>query len=89
MEAKKLKAKTDSSGALKIQLSQENANKEFDVIIVFQPSEPSSHFPNSPEELGFSRNFLENVIGSWEGESLERPDQLPWTEREEVQWPTS
>jgi hypothetical protein len=44
---------------------------------------------NSPSTLGYSRNFLENVMGQWEGEPLERPVQLPLQSRKEVQWPIS
>jgi hypothetical protein len=29
------------------------------------------------------------VIGSWEGEPLELPEQLHFEEREEIQWPIS
>jgi hypothetical protein len=43
----------------------------------------------SPAVLGYSQNFLENVMGQWEGEPLERPVQLPLPPREEVQWPIS
>ncbi|MEH2108238.1 hypothetical protein [Nostoc sp.] len=39
--------------------------------------------------LEYSRKFVEEVIGSWEGEPLERPEQLPIEEREEIQWSIS
>ncbi len=39
------------------------------------------------EELGYTREFIEEVVGSWEGEPLERPEQLPFEVREEIQWP--
>ena len=43
----------------------------------------------TPEELGYSRRFLEEVIGSWEGEPIERPEQLYFEKREEIQSPIS
>ena len=51
-------------------------------MIVFQPViQKSSQSPNkTPEELGYSRKFVEEVIGSWEGEPLKRPEQLPLEE---------
>jgi hypothetical protein len=45
--------------------------------------------PNGPEALGYSRNFLDNVIGQWAGESLDRPTQMPSQPCEEIQWPIS
>ena len=88
METRKLRTKVDEDGMLKIQLPPEIANQELDVVIVFQSAEVSSKAPKTPEELGYSRRFLEEVIGSWEGEPLERPEQLPFEEREEIQWHT-
>jgi len=38
-----------------------------------------------PEENFFWQpGFFEEVIGSWEGEPLERPEQLPYEIREEL-----
>jgi hypothetical protein len=77
-------------GILHIQLPAEIANQELDVVVVFQPvtQESASSVSKTPEELGYSPKFLEEVIGSWEGEPLERPEQLPFETREEIQWPT-
>ncbi|MEH1997282.1 MAG: hypothetical protein V7L00_00615 [Nostoc sp.] len=91
MESIKIRTYIGDDGILQIQLPPEIANQELDVVIVFQPViQKSSHSPNkTPEELGYSRKFVEEVIGSWEGDPLERPEQLPFEEREEIQWPTS
>jgi hypothetical protein len=45
--------------------------------------------PPSPEALGYSRDFLDQVIGQWAGLPLERPTQMPLQPREQVQWPIS
>jgi hypothetical protein len=45
--------------------------------------------PNHPEALGYSCNFLDNVIGQWAGEPLDQATQLPIQSREEIQWPIS
>jgi hypothetical protein len=91
MESIKIRTYIGDDGILQIQLPPEIVNQELDVVIVFQPviqeSSPSSN--KTPQELGYSRRFVEEVIGSWEGEPLERPEQLPFEEREEIQWPTS
>ncbi|MBD2363861.1 hypothetical protein H6G36_22190 [Anabaena minutissima FACHB-250] len=91
MESIKIRTHIGNDGILQIQLPPESANQELDVVIVFQPviPEPSETKAKTPQELGYSHKFLENVIGSWEGEPLERPEQLPFENREEIQWPIS
>jgi hypothetical protein len=91
MESIKIRTHIGNDGILQIQLPPEIANQELDVVIVFQPviPEPSQTITKTPQELGYSHRFLENVIGSWEGEPLERPEQLPFDNREEIQWPIS
>lgn len=91
MESIKLRAYVGDDGIVQIQLPQNAANQDLELVIVFQPvvETPLQTEAKTPEEIGYSRNFLENVIGSWEGEPLERPEQLPSEDREEIQWPTS
>ena len=91
MDSIKIRTYIGDDGILQIQLPPEIANQELDVVIVFQPViQKSSQSPTkTPEELGYSGKFVEKVIGSWEGDQLERPEQLPFEEREEIQWPTS
>lgn len=94
METLQVRAYIGDDGILTIQLPQQLTNQELDVVIVCQPAQvtptkTSEKAGKTPEELGFSRRFLEEVIGSWEGEPLERPEQLPFEDREEIQWPTS
>jgi hypothetical protein len=77
MESIKIRTYIGDDGILQIQLPPEIVNQELDVVIVFQPvikeSSPSSS--KTPQELGYSHRFVEEVIGSWEGEPLERPEQ--------------
>ncbi|MEH2073142.1 MAG: hypothetical protein V7K57_01755 [Nostoc sp.] len=91
MESIKIRTYIGDDGILQIQLPPEIANQELDVVIVFQPviQKSSQSLTKTPEELGFSRKFVEEVIGSWEDEPLERPEQLPFEEREKIQWPIS
>jgi hypothetical protein len=44
---------------------------------------------NSPEDLGYSQNFLDNVMGQWAGDPLQRPTQMPLQPIEETQWSIS
>ncbi len=94
METLQVRTYVGDDGILTIRLPQQLINQELDVVIVCQPIKISStetleKSGQTPEKLGFSRRFLEEVIGSWEGEPLARPEQLPFEEREEIQWPTS
>lgn len=94
METLQIRAYIGDDGILTIRLPQQLINQELDVVIVchptqISPTKPAINTHQTPEKLEFSRRFLEEVIGSWEGEPLERPEQLPFTEREEIQWPTS
>ncbi|MBD2519133.1 hypothetical protein H6G93_30070 [Nostoc sp. FACHB-973] len=91
MESIKIRTFIGDDGILQVQLPPQIANQELDVVIVFQPviKESSQSLIQTPQELGYSHRFVEKVIGSWEGEPLERPEQLPFEEREEIQWPTS
>lgn len=88
MESIKLRAHVGDDGIVQIQLPQNAANQDLELVIVFQPiveTSPQTE-AKTPEEIGCSRNFSENVIGSWEGEPLERPEQLPSQNRKEIQW---
>jgi hypothetical protein len=91
MESMKIKAQVGNDKILKIELPDEFANEELEMVIVFQRIGKTSlkSENKSPEELGYSRRFLEEVIGSWEGEMIEIPEQLHFEEREEIQWPIS
>jgi len=88
MQSIKLKSHVGEDGVLQLQLPVGVKNTDLEIIVVFQAvkvdSKPSE--AKTPEELGYSREFIE-VLGSWEGE-LERPEQTPFKEREEVNWDT-
>lgn len=93
METLQVRTYVGDDGILTIQLPQQLVNQELDVVIVchptqIEPTETPEQAHQTPEDLGYSRRFLDEVIGSWEGEPLERPEQLPFQEREEIQWST-
>ncbi|MDK2408304.1 hypothetical protein QHH11_01230 [Aphanizomenon sp. PH219] len=91
MESMKIKTHIGNDKILKIELPDEFANEELEIVIVFQHIAEKSlqSATKTPEELGYSRRFLEEVIGSWEGEPIERPEQLYFEKREEIQSPIS
>lgn len=91
METIKLQAHIGEDGTLQVTVPERLRNQDLEILMVFQPvvitaSEQSPSTPDGfvdPETLGFSRYFLEEVIGGWLGEPLERPPQLEFEEREE------
>jgi len=86
MESIKLKSRIGCDGILRIQFPDNFKNHSLKRLVVFQPITPPEEIQqeNTPESLGWNPSFFENVIGSWEGEPLERPPQLPFEIREEL-----
>lgn len=56
----KLKSKVDSEGKLSLQLPQQLANQELEIIM-------SNEQILTPEELGYPADFFEKTAGKWEG----------------------
>lgn len=75
MQSIKLKSRVSSDGILQLQVPLELANKELELVIVYQPLEPVTK-PKTPEELGYSPDFFEKTAGAWQGEPLTRGDQM-------------
>jgi hypothetical protein len=94
MESIKLKSRIGEDGILRVQVPTGLRNQEFEIMIILQPiglpqtslSHPSLEPSKSdtPESRGWHPGFFETVVGSWEGEPLERPSQLPYEVREEL-----
>lgn len=73
----KLKSKTDSEGKLLLQLPQQFANQELEIIIT---NSAEKTIP-TPEELGYPADFFEKTAGKWEGEVLVREELVNCDER--------
>lgn len=73
----KLKSKTDSEGKLLLQLPQQFANQELEIIIT---NSAEQTIP-TPEELGYPADFFEKTAGKWEGEVLIREELVNCDER--------
>jgi hypothetical protein len=70
-----------------LQSLADQRGEDIDTIVIELLTQSLSH--NSPEAIGYSPEFLNNVLGQWAGDPLERPIQMPLQQREEIQWPTS
>lgn len=89
MESIKLKSRIGKDGILQVQVPDDLRNQELEIMIIFQPivlpqEISSNQNSDTPESRGWSPGFFENVVGSWEGEPLERSPQLPYRLHEKL-----
>jgi len=86
MDSIKLKSHIGKDGILQVQVPDDLRDQELEIMVIFQPiisskdskESPSNQDLDTPESRGWSPGFFENVVGSWEGEPLERSPQLPY-----------
>lgn len=81
MESIKLNSHVGEDGVLQLQIPVSMKNTDLEVMVIIQPASSNSTVPKASEALGYSREFLEQVVGGWEEELLDRPTQLPYDER--------
>jgi hypothetical protein len=84
MESIKLKSHVGDDGVLQIQIPVGFKNEDLEVMVIFQRLKSRDRNSATLESRGWQPGFFEEVIGSWEGEPLERPEQLPYETREEL-----
>jgi hypothetical protein len=84
MESIKLKSHVGDDGILQIQIPVGLKNEDLEVMVIFQPLKSPDSNSETLESKGWQPGFFEEVIGSWEGDPLERPEQLPYEVREEL-----
>ncbi len=73
----KLKSKVDAEGKLLLQLPQQFANQELEIIIT---NSAEQTIP-TPEESDYPVDFFERTAGKWEGEFLVREELVNCDER--------
>ena len=84
MESIKFKSHVGDDGVLQIQVPVGLRNEDLEVMVIFQSLKSSDSNSATLESKGWQPRFFEEVIGSWEGKPLERPEQLPYEVREEL-----
>lgn len=84
MESIKLKSHVGDDGVLHIQVPVGLKNEDLEVMVIFQRLKSGDRNSVPLESKGWQPRFFEEVIGSWEGEPLKRPEQLPYEIREEL-----
>jgi hypothetical protein len=75
MQTISLRSHVGSDGVLHLAVPVGLQNTDLDVVLVISPS-------TAP--VNWQPGFFEEVVGSWEGEPLTRPEQLPMEVREEI-----
>ncbi|MDY6806879.1 MAG: hypothetical protein SXA11_24150 [Cyanobacteriota bacterium] len=81
MQSLKLQSRVDAEGILHLQLPPELANRELELIVVYQSIELANQ-RKTAEELGYPPDFLEKTAGGWQGEMLTRGDRGTCDERQ-------
>ena len=77
-----LRSHVGADGMLNLQVPVGITNAELEVIVIVQPLvQPEVE---TPANVGWLSGFFEEVIGSWAGETLVRPDQGAYEVRENL-----
>jgi hypothetical protein len=74
MQTISLRSHVGSDGVLHLAVPVGLQNTDLDIVLVVNPSAPVNWQPG----------FFEEVIGSWAGEPLTRPEQPPMEVRDEI-----
>ena len=74
MHSLKLQSRVDADGMLHLQLPPELANRELELIVVYQLIDLATK-QKTAEELGYPSDFFEKTAGGWQGEMLTRGEQ--------------
>lgn len=89
MESITLRSHVGEDGILQVSVPDQLRNQDLEIMIIFQPidhpeSRNDAAVLDSTELRGWNPGFFETVVGSWEGEALERPAQLPFEMTEDA-----
>jgi hypothetical protein len=83
MQSIKLRSHVGSDGILQLQVPIGLQDVDLEVMVIVHPITAGVE-AIAPEQQGWQVGFFEDVIGSWEGEPLVRPEQGQFEVREEL-----
>lgn len=83
MKSIKTRSLVGKDGILHLDIPVGIQDKEFEVMVIYQPIELSTT-GKTPEELGWNPGFFDEVIGGWVGEPLVREPQGEYETREQM-----
>ncbi len=82
MKSVTFRSRVGADGILSLQVPVGITNAELEVMVIVQPLVQSEG--ETPAYAGWLPGFFEEVIGSWAGEPLVRPDQEEYEVRENL-----
>lgn len=87
METRKIRTHIGENGRLQIDIPTDMRHVDLDVIIVYHSIREQVINPDgkTPGELGYSNDFVHNVLGGWQGEPLVRGEQPYYEHRSSSQ----
>jgi len=80
VETLKLRTHVGSDGVLKLEVPTAMNNRDIDVVVVMQVVEETP-----VDALGWPVGFFDRTYGALADDPLERPAELPWDKRDEVE----
>jgi hypothetical protein len=81
MKSVSLRSHVGADGMLNLQVPVGIANAELEVMVIVHLVQPEVE---TPANAGWLSGFFEEVIGSWAGEPLVRPEQGEYEVRENL-----
>lgn len=92
MQTVSLESHVGADGILHLHVPVLVRERNFEVLVVFQPVESNGHVGNgvSGEDSAWPAGFLDTVVGGWKGEPPVRPEQFSERKNEELDangWP--
>ncbi len=83
MQSIKLRSRVSSDGILHLNVPVGMADKELEVMVIFQPLELSAQ-TKTPQELGWPPGFFEQTYGSCQDDPIVIDSEGVFEEREEL-----
>lgn len=80
METIKIQARTDEDGHLHLDIPTSLQAQDVEVVLVLNPTKTPS-----TDALGWPEGFFERTYGALADDPIERPPQLPLSERDEIE----
>jgi len=84
MQSIKLRSRVGQDGILHLEIPVGIADKEIEVMVIYQPLEPSAQ-TKTPEELGWPPGFFEQTAGCLQDDPLVRYPQGEYEQREPLE----
>jgi len=77
-----IRSRVGADGILHLEVPSDLVGTDVEVMVILQPVSPSDL--SRAEELAWPPGFLENVVGGWQGERLERECEGEYEERDNL-----